>query len=64
LDPRSKLMHGWPEELKEKTTSLLRSEYKEEKQEESLKETNTNTHFQVNQKCNTFASRVFGFSRS
>jgi hypothetical protein len=57
-------MHGWPEELKEKTTSLLRSEYKEEKQEESLKETNTNTHFQVNQKCNTFASRVFGFSRS
>jgi hypothetical protein len=22
LDPRSKQMHGWPEELKEKTTSL------------------------------------------
>ena len=55
LDPRSKQMHGWPDELKEKTTSLLRSEYKEEKQEESLKETNTNTHFQVNQKCKTFA---------
>ncbi|CAG8444462.1 10122_t:CDS:2 [Rhizophagus irregularis] len=37
LDPRSKQMHGWLEELNEKTTSLLRSEYKEE--EESLKET-------------------------
>ncbi|GBC21433.2 hypothetical protein GLOIN_2v1870126 [Rhizophagus irregularis DAOM 181602=DAOM 197198] len=39
LDPRSKQMHGWLEELNEKTTSLLRSEYKEE--EESLKETTT-----------------------
>jgi hypothetical protein len=57
-------MYGWPEELKEKTTLLLRPKYKEEKQEESLKETNTNTHFQVNQKCNTFASCVFGFFQS
>lgn len=63
LDPRSKQMHGWPEELKEKTSSLLRSEYKKEKQE-SLIESNTNTHIQVNHKCNTFASRVFGFSQS
>ncbi|CAB4397490.1 unnamed protein product [Rhizophagus irregularis] len=59
LDPRSKQMHGWLEELNEKTTSLLRSEYKEE--EESLKETSTNTHFQVNQKCKTFCIPCFWF---
>jgi hypothetical protein len=65
LDPRSKQMHEWPEELKERTISLLRSEYKKEKQE-LLIETNPNTtHIQANNnKCNTFASRVFGLPRS
>ncbi|GBB98494.1 hypothetical protein RclHR1_03240019 [Rhizophagus clarus] len=63
LDPRSKQMHEWPEELKEKTISLLRSEYKKEKQESSLKEMHTNT-LQANHKDKTFASCVFGFPRS
>ncbi|GBB89691.1 hypothetical protein RclHR1_16490001 [Rhizophagus clarus] len=62
LDPKSKQMHWWLEELKEKTSLLLKSEYEEQKQEESLRE--TNTHFQVNHKCKTFASRIFGFSQS
>ncbi|CAB5361299.1 unnamed protein product [Rhizophagus irregularis] len=40
FDPRSKQMHGWPEELKEKTSPLLKSKY-ENKNKRSLKETNT-----------------------
>ncbi|RIA88556.1 hypothetical protein C1645_826197 [Glomus cerebriforme] len=46
--------------LKEKTTTLLRSEYKKERQED-LKETNTETNSQSKQ---TFASRVFGLPQS
>src|SRR5271170_3172758 len=64
LDPRSKQMHGWPEELKEKVISLLRSEYRKERQEELLKETNTNNNSQPNYKCKTFASRVFGIPQT
>ena len=60
LDPRSKQMHGWPEESKEKTISL---EYKEERQE-LLKETIKINNSQPNYKCKTFASRVFGLPQS
>ena len=59
-------MHGWSEKLKEKTVSLLRSEYKEERQEDLLKKTDTNSHSQPNNnhKCKTFASHVFGYPQS
>jgi hypothetical protein len=64
LDPRSKQMNGWPEELKEKTISLLQSEYKKEKQKEPSKETNTNTNSQPKHQCKSFATRVFGLPQS
>ena len=64
LDPRFKQMHGWSEELKEKTTSLLRSEYVKERQKEPPKETNTNINYQPKYQDKTFAMRVFGFSQS
>src|SRR3954454_5935710 len=63
LDPRSKQMHGWPEELKEKVISLLRSEYRKERQEELLKETTTNNNSQPKYKCKTFASYVLDFHK-
>jgi hypothetical protein len=57
-------MHGWPEELKGKIISLLRSEYKKEKQE-SLIETNANIHIHIQANYNNnFASRVFGLPQS
>ena len=62
LDPRSKQMHGWDEELKEKTISLLQSEYIKEKN--LSKETNTNTNSQPKRQHKTFATRVFGFLQS
>jgi glutaredoxin-related protein len=53
-------MHGWPEELKEKTISFLKSEFRKRKQNESPRETDVDNNPQLK----TFASRVFGFSQS